>query len=453
VSPLDGITAAFADSEITYSLGAIVQEGVAEFDRDSMTNPRTGEAGALVQMLSADGSVSYEEDRLASALVYFGGDAPIERMTTFVFETDLTPSTTESVRLGFASVGMCRLFVDGELVVEQSTQTEGLDLGAALLAPPTVSVPVALEKGHTLRVRVEVEPNRLEGGLSNAFSITIGFEPDEIDASLLIAEAAAAAAAADIAVVVVGTNARVESEGYDRTDLSLPGAQDDLVRAVIAANPRTVVVVNSGSPVLLPWRDEAAAVLLTYFGGQEYGNAVADILSGALEPGGRLPTTWPATFEDVPVIDVTPVDGVVAYKEGIHIGYRAWLRSDKTPAYPFGYGLGYTEWSISDTVTDGFTGDVAIVTSTVTNTGARSGKHVVQVYAERDGSVVDRPVRWLVGYAVVRAAAGESVDVAIPVSRRSLAYWDREWTYEPGDYVLRVGSSVLDLPDQVTVTL
>jgi beta-glucosidase len=453
VSPLDGITAAFADSEVTYSLGAIVQEGVTEFDRESMRNPITGEAGALVQMLSADGDVLYEEHRLASALVYFGGDAPIGRMTTFVFETDFTPSTTESVRLGFAAVGTCRLFVDGDLLIEQSTQTEGLDLGAALLAPPTVSVPIALERGRTQRVRVEVEPSRLEGGLNNVFGITIGLEPDSIDASVLIADAARSAAAADIAVVVVGTNARVESEGYDRTDLSLPGAQDELVRAVIAANPRTVVVVNSGSPVLLPWRDEAAAVLLTYFGGQEYGNAVADILSGSMEPGGRLPTTWPAAFDDVPVIDVTPVNGVVDYEEGIHIGYRAWLRSGTTPAYPFGYGLGYTDWTISDIVTEGFTGDIAIVTSTVTNTGARAGKHVVQVYAQREGSVVDRPARWLVGFTVVRAAAGESVDVAIPVSRRSLAYWDQEWTYESGEYVLRVGSSVLDLPGEVTVTL
>ena len=127
-------------------------------------------------------------------------------------------------------------------------------------------------------------------------------------------------------VVVVGTTNEVESEGFDRTTLALPGRQDELVRRVAAANPRTVVVVNAGSPVELPWADEVAAILLTWFPGQEAGYALADVLTGAAEPGGRMPTTWPVQMADCPVLDTTPVDGALAYTEGVFIGYRAWDR-------------------------------------------------------------------------------------------------------------------------------
>ncbi|MEN2739535.1 glycoside hydrolase family 3 C-terminal domain-containing protein [Microbacterium sp. X-17] len=453
VSPLAGIATAFPEAEITYSLGAIVQEGLAEFDRDAMTNPVTGAPGARVEFLDEDGAVIFAEDRLASALVYFGGDAPVGSLATLVFETDLTMRESGVYRVGFASVGTGRIFVDGELKAEATPTGVGDDLGAAFLAPPAVSVPVAFGAGRPRRVRVELQPQRLAGGLSNALSVTFGTEPVETDPDRLIAEAVAQASSADVAVVVVGTNSRVESEGYDRSDLRLPGKQDDLVRAVLAANPRTAVVVNAGSPVELPWRADAAAILLTWFGGQEYGSAVADILRGAREPGGRLPTTWPGRMADVPVLEVTPEDGVARYDEGIHIGYRAWLRSDAAPAYPFGHGLGYTTWTFEDAATDGFDDGRADVLVRVANTGVRAGKHVIQVYAEKRDSAIDRPERWLVGFAVVRAESGQTVETTIPVPRRALAYWDGAWRFEPGEYDLRVGSSVTDLPLLVTVTL
>ncbi|GAA4045532.1 beta-glucosidase H [Agromyces indicus] len=453
VSPLEGIAAAYPAAQITYSIGAIVQEGLAELERESMRNPVTGGPGARVEFLDAAGRVIFAEDRFASGLVYFGGDAPISRMSSLVLETDYEPSETGAVRLGFASVGAGRIMLDGELLGELSPTEPGDDVAGAFLDPPSASLPVEFEAGRPRRIRVEFTPRRLGGGLGNAFSITVGTEPAGTDAEALIAAAAAAAADADVAVVVVGTNSGVESEGFDRADLALPGRQDDLVRAVAQANPRTIVIVNSGSPVLLPWRAQVAAVMLTWFGGQEYGTAIGALLSGESEPGGRLPTTWPARLEDVPVIAVTPAGGVLAYDEGIHIGYRAWLRAGSRPAYPFGYGLGYTRWEIRDVSTGGFRGEHATVDVTVVNTGDRAGKHVVQVYAERADSRVDRPVRWLVGFAVVRAEAGSSAHAAIRVSRRDLAYWEDGWIEEPGEYRLRIGSSVLDLPADVTVTV
>ncbi|QUH04163.1 glycoside hydrolase family 3 C-terminal domain-containing protein [Saccharopolyspora erythraea] len=445
VSPLEGMRAAFPGAEVSYSLGAIVQEGLAELDRDAMRNPVTGEPGARVEMLDAEGALLFTEDRLASGLVYFGGDAPIGELATLVFETDYTPTESGPQRIGFASVGTGRVLVDGGLLTEQTAQAVGTDLGAAFLSPPAVSAPVHFRSGRSVRLRVEFSPQRMGGGLSNALSITIGTEPADVDADELIAEASRAAAEADVAVVVVGTNSRVESEGYDRADLNLPGRQDDLVRAVLAANPRTVVLVNSGAPVLLPWREQAAAIVLNYFAGQEYGAAVGDLLTGAREPGGRLPTTWPAAIDDVPVLDVTPVDGALAYDEDVHIGYRAWLRAGTTPAYPFGHGLGYTTWSLTDVTTTPITDGVATVELTARNTGNRAGKHVVQVYASRPDSAIDRPARWLVGFATVRAQAGEAVEVRVPVHERDLAYWDDGWQHEPGEYTLHIGSSALDI--------
>ena len=165
-------------------------------------------------------------------------------------------------------------------------------------------------------------------------AVHINVEPPFGDEEAELERAVRIAAEADIAIVVVGTTEEVESEGFDRTTLALPGRQDELVSRVAAANPRTVVVVNAGSPVEMPWADDVAAVLLTWFPGQEAGHALADVLLGDNEPGGRLPTTWPVRAEDCPVLSTTPVDGAVAYDEGIFIGYRAWDRSKSSHASP-----------------------------------------------------------------------------------------------------------------------
>ncbi|MDQ1125577.1 beta-glucosidase [Microbacterium sp. SORGH_AS 505] len=440
VSPLDGIREALLHADVVYEIGAVVQEGVAELALDRMTNPVTGEPGLRVTFLGEDGEELFTEDRRASALVWFGGDAPIAASRTVVFETRYTPEATGTVELGFAGANPARLYVGGELLLDDSPVVEGTDLGAAFLNPPSLTAAVAVRSGIPIDVRVEFVPADA-GALAGAMSATIGIAPERTDPAELIARAADAARAAEVAIVVVGTNAKVESEGYDRTDLDLPGRQDDLVRAVAATGTPVIVVVNAGSPVVLPWADEVGAIVQGYFGGQEFGHAIADVLTGAAEPGGRLPTTWPAALADVPVTQVTPEDGVLTYDEGIHVGYRAWLRSAAEPAFPFGHGLGYTSWEWDAATRDGERIEV-----TLRNTGERAGKQVVQVYAERAGSEVDRPVRWLVGHAVVRADAGATATASIALPQRRFAYWADGWQIEPGTFTLRVGASVADLP-------
>lgn len=456
VSPLEALVAALPDAEIRYSLGAVNQSGLAGIPRDRMTNPATGGAGARVRFLDPGGTEIFAEDRLATELVWFGGSAPIAATRQVEVSFSFLPARTERLDLGFAATGHGRFWIDGELVIDEEVQAEGTDLAAALLAPPVRSVPVDLTEGVPVEVRFLYEQPQRQDALVNALSLNVGTQPSAVDEDRLIATAAEAARAADVALVVVGTNPRVESEGFDRTDLRLPGRQDDLVRAVAAANPRTVVLINAGSPVVLPWRDEVGAVLVGWFGGQEFGNAVADVLLGVAEPGGRLPTTWPAEEADVPVLDTVPTDGVLSYDEGIHIGYRAWLKSGTKPAYWFGHGLGYADIVVDDAFSPQsvVAGPRTIdVTVAVANTSERPGKQVVQVYAERPDSDVDRPARWLVGFAPVRLAGGESAEVLIEVPTRHLAHWADGWQYEPGEYTLRIGTRADDLPISRTVTL
>jgi beta-glucosidase len=456
VSPLEGLRAALPGVDVSYRRGAVVQQGVVEFPLAQMTNPATGTPGLRVRFLDDDGNELFAEDRRASALVWFGGDAPIGTAASVELTTRWTPAESGPVRVGFATVGRGTVSVDGTVIVDENVEAEdGGDLGASILAPPTAAEEITVTAGSPVDIRFEYQLGGRTGPLAGLLWLRFGTEPAAIDEDELIASAAQAAADADVALVVVGTNSLVESEGFDRTSLALPGRQDDLVRAVAAANPHTVVLVNAGSPVLMPWRDDVAAVLVGYFGGQEFGNAVTDVLLGAAEPGGRLPTTWPADEADVPVLSVTPVDGAVDYAEGIHIGYRAWLKHDAAPAYWFGGGQGYTDIGLVgvDAPSSVSVGEAVPVTVEVENRGARAGKQVVQVYAERPDSDVDRPVRWLVGFAPIRVPAGEKAKVQVDVPTRLLAYWQDGWQYEPGHYALRVGTSAVDLPFSAAVEL
>jgi beta-glucosidase len=436
-------------------VGAVVQEGLVELPLAQIENPVTGEPGARVRFLDAAGDELFVEDRRATALVWFGGSAPIGRTAVAELTTRWAPAETGEVRLGFVTVGVGRIFVDGEKVVDEHLTAVGDDLGAAILAPPSASAAIQVRAGVPVDVRFEFDVAASPSFLEGALALRLGTEPPATDADQLIAEAVEAARGADVALVVVGTNSQVESEGFDRTSLALPGRQDELVAAVAAANPRTVVLVNSGSPVLMPWRDDVAAVLVGWFGGQEFGNAVASVLLGDAEPGGRLTTTWPAREEDVPVLSTTPVDGVLAYDEGIHIGYRAWLRKGVQPAYWFGTGQGYTTIEVrgAEVAPQLAVGGTAEIRVSVENTGGRDGKQVVQVYAEKTDSAVERPVRWLVGSAPVRVPAGATSEVVVPVPARLLAHWESGWQYEEGSYRLLIGTSVVDLPLSAEIVL
>lgn len=452
VSPWDGIVDAFPASDVRFALGAVVHRGIAELPLERISNPITNEPGLAVSFLDAAGETLFHEDRRSTALVWFGGDAPIARSSTLVLDTVYVSPDDAEIDLGFASVGHATIEVDGQVVLDATLEPEGTDLGAAFLSPPSTSVSVSVRAGVPVRITVRVDLDDREGPLANALSFRFGTEVHDDDPQGLIAEAQALAAQSEVAVVVVGTNADVESEGFDRASIELPGRQDDLVRAVVVANPRTVVVVNAGSPVSMPWLDDVAAALIMYFPGQEFGAALGDMLTGVVEPGGRLTTTWAAVDDDLPVREVTPRDGALRYDEGIHVGYRAWLRHDVAPALWFGEGLGYTTWSL-DGVRSAPVESGERVTVTVTNSGDRAGSTVVQVYASRQNSTVDRPARWLVGFARVSAAAGATVETEIMVHHRRFAHWNDAWILEPGEFTLHAGFSVAETPREIVAVV
>ncbi|GAA5154234.1 MULTISPECIES: beta-glucosidase family protein [Amycolatopsis] len=443
VPVLTGLREALSGADVRYDTGAVITDGPLPLPLARLTNPVTGEPGVRVRFLDADGGEVFAEDRFSTDLIWFGTSAA--GAVTLEIVTRYRPETGGRTVLGVAAVGRTTLSVDGVPVV--TADRTGDLLGTGLFAPPAESGVAELVEEQEVELRV-VHDLTTRAGRTGSVSLAFGIEPAVDDPDAEIARAVESARTAEVALVVVGTTGRVETEGADRTSLALPGRQDDLVRAVAAANPRTVVVVNSGSPVLMPWREQVAAVLLTWFPGQEFGHALADVLLGVAEPGGRLPTSWPASEEDVPVLSTDPVDGVLDYTEGVHIGYRAWLRAGREPAYPFGHGLGYTTWRLDDLdvpesvpAGGGLTAAVRL-----TNVGTRAGKQVVQVYLSRPESELDRPVRWLAGWSVVRAEPGETVEVVVRIGARALSHWDGGWQVEPGTFLVHVGTSSADLP-------
>ena len=206
VTPLDGIRAAFGAGNVSYSVGAVVQEGIGELPLEQLKNPVTGEPGLRVEFLGPDGTELFAEDRRASALVWIGGDAPISASSLVRFRTVHTPEESGTARLGFSTVGNGRIIVDGTLRHEATIEAIGTDLGAAFLAPPSASTAVAVTAGVPLDLTVELDLVERGGALGNALAVTIGLEADDSNPEALIAEAVEAARAADVAVVVVGTD-------------------------------------------------------------------------------------------------------------------------------------------------------------------------------------------------------------------------------------------------------
>jgi beta-glucosidase len=267
-----------------------------------------------------------------------------------------------------------------------------------------------------------------------------------------------AAAAADAAIVVVGTNDEWETEGHDRDSIELPGRQDELVSAVAAVNPRTVVVVNAGAPVAMPWIDDVAAVLLPFFGGMEMAEAVASILVGEVDPGGRLPITFPRRLEDSPAWPYyAPVDGVQRYGEGLHMGYRGHDRSGVAPLFPFGHGLSYgvAEWGEPTLSASRIApGGSVTVTVPVRATGDRDATVVVQGYVAPVAPPVDREVKALRTWAKTVVGPGTTATVELRFGAEAFRRWDdvdRRWTIDPGAYDLVIAASATDIRSTVRV--
>ena len=288
-----------------------------------------------------------------------------------------------------------------------------------------------------------------------------------------IERAVAIAGQADVAIVVVGTDASWETEVVDRAHMRLRGGQDELVRRVCAANPRTVVVLNTGAPVELDWANEPAALLQVWFAGQEIGDALVDVLVGDTDPGGRLPTTSPIRNEHSPSYGTFPGEnGVLRYGEGVFVGYRWYTSRDLPVRFPFGHGLSYTTFELGAPAVSGEDVDLT-VTVPVTNTGSRPGTEVVQLYVSPPRSHRPRPDLELRAFAKVELDPGATTEVALQLDRRSFARWnpvlsghaelpdelqarfpaEGGWVVDPGTYHLCIGRSSSDIVHRVPIVV
>ena len=331
--------------------------------------------------------------------------------------------------------------------------------------------------GAGVKAKYEITPL---AGLKNRLgkSVTINFaqgysgnyrpsrsnpNPETKPDSAMIAEAVATAKSADVAILFVGGNRDYESEGRDRKDLSLPFGEQQLVDAVTEVNSNTIVVVIGGAPYDIGRiKKNNSTVVWSWYNGSENGNALADVLTGKVNPSGKLPFSFPAELKDSPAHALNAYPGKdlkVDYKEGILVGYR-WFDTKKIePLYCFGYGLSYTDFQYSDLKTGKLSyqpNETISATISVKNTGRVGGKETVQLYISKVGSIVERAEKELKAFKKVMIAPGESANVTLSVPVKDLAYYDvktSSWVVEPGKYKLLAGTSSRDIKEAATITV
>jgi beta-glucosidase len=429
-SPLEALA---SRANVSYSMGAEVVNGCVTYTEKQMTNPRTGEPGVAITFRDQDGNVVRSDDRFGTFLIFDSEPGFEPAKLEVEFELDVSGSEKPDYAMGVGTANRFELWVDDEKILERDEYVVYHDLAEAILQPREEGVKFDLNGRSKLHVKAIIHDPGVKEAY-NTMSIMVGEVARNDDPEELIAKAVEEAREAEVAVVVVGTNSAVESEGFDRKTITLPGHQDKLVQAVAAVNKNTVVVVNAGSPVDMPWRQDVAAILVTWFGGQFAAEALAAVLFGDAEPAGRLPTSWVMSDEGSP-LSTTPIAGKLHYTEGLNIGYRALAVSGKEVDFPIGAGIGYGKWSINSAE---MSSDQTRVVATLNNSSEISSKGLAMVFASKSDSKFVRPKEWLVGFARTESVVGET-EILVDIDTDYLKVFEGgEWVLEPGDYQLRV---------------
>lgn len=433
IGPLDGLLKnAPAGTSIEYTLGVNADTSLIEFNKNYLKNPATGKGGCLAEIFAPDGSILLTEVR-------FGGffnwaTQPWMFQYSFIRVTGIfTAEKDGEYQFGVGMVGNYKVTI-GDQVHQGFIPMHSDDLGEFVLNPPFRAFGHKLKKGEEVVISWEYPRDSLPIPIASFY---IGFREPERSREEEFADAIALAASSDVAIVFVGTTSTIESEGHDRADISLPDGQDQLVSAVAKVAKRTVVVVNSGSPVEMPWFNEVDSVLLSFFGGQQMGNAIADVVYGAVNPAARTTTTWATKMSDLPVVNTRPTNGELHYSEGRFIGYRAWRKTNRTPLLPFGHGLSYTTFT-----SELLSADKKSAKIRVTNTGKRSGAHIVQVYAQSQEAKDYE--RRLVGFAKILLKVGECETVDIALEPLVFKRFNGGWQDVTGKWIITLAENAFD---------
>lgn len=338
---------------------------------------------------------------------------------------------TNTYTIDVSSDDGVRLYLDDKLVIDDWNDH----------AEMTNSYTTKLESGKFYRIKLEYYEN---GGASIC---RLGLREED---SGLFENAISAAKNSDVALVFVGTNYTYESEGFDRQDLILPQNQDELIKKIAEANPNTIVILTTGSPVLMnEWLDKVPAVLESWFAGEQIGNAIAEIILGNTNPSGKLPVTFPLLWEDCSAFDTyKKEEGISVYSDGIFVGYRHFEKNNIKPLFPFGFGLSYTQFEYSDIklTKDILTSnDSLIVSFKIKNVGNKKGKEVAQLYVSDPVCSVERPVKELKRFIKVELNPGEEKEISFTIFPKDLMFYDNDWEIENGEFILMIGSSSLDI--------
>ena len=436
----------FVDARIVH------EPGCSLGDEIELIDPLLLGDGMKLDYFNGDFSddVTHRDTLLLGRFITLGDPAPGVSFKNFSLRASavITADATGTWQFSLSATGPTRILLDGVDLLDNDGAGSGdtfYGLGTA-----TKTVTSQLVEGHSYDLVVELRSS----GLPIA-----GFElgaARPLEANLM-ERAVEAAKKAEVVIVVVGSSSTSETEGADRTSLGLIGAQDELVDRIIDANPSTVVVLNVGAPVLTPWASRAAAILNCWYPGEEGEGALAQILSGEEDPGGRLPITFPKALEDTPVYGAwyPGVDGQVTYGEGIFVGYRHYDARDVEPHFAFGHGLSFSSFTYGapSVVVDGNTARARL---DITNTGSRRGREVVQLYVRALSPMVDSAHQELKAFQKIHLDAGATSHVVFELGERDFSFWDEPghgWNVNGHDFELVFASSSRDARQRIEIAL
>ena len=450
VSPFEGIKTRAGDKiKVQAAPGCFIYKTLPAPAPETLTT-KDGRRGLTVTLFNGTelaGEPVYREVTTRVQYGWFENTVPNVDQESFSLRLEgyFTPQESGTHTIGLSAVGWGKLYLDDKLVIDHSSDS---DMAKQLTAD------LKLEGGKSYPVKIEYYWK----GSPRWRSVAFGHQPPH--ARDMIAEAVKLAKNSDVVVLVAGLNGEWESEGFDRVDMKLPGRQDELIERVAKANKNTIVVLNVGSPVEMPWIDKVPAVLQLWYNSQEQGNALADILFGDVNPSGKLPTTFPVRLQDNPAyINYPGENGKVRYGEGIFVGYRYYDKKEIDPLFPFGHGLSYTTFEYKNLRLSAKSltpNELLKVRVDVTNTGKVSGKEVVQLYVRDVKSSVARPEKELKAFTKVELAPKQTRTVTFTLDREAFWYFDvttNTWATEPGDFEILVGASSRDIRLKETFTL
>ncbi|WGD36771.1 glycoside hydrolase family 3 C-terminal domain-containing protein [Lysinibacter sp. HNR] len=443
ITPLEGIRTQFPQAEIRYTLGADTHELLKPIG--SAGRAASGTPGVDVQFFASDGTLLGSEERDGNDVVYgmgYPNGIDGDRVHRIRLSTTLGAEHHGTRRISVAGVGRITLSLGNQVLSEEHLALGSVDPIGGLSFPPQRVHDVELAASPQV-VTVDFIPDP-----DTLVNLRLGYAGPQRTAAQLLAEAEELAAWAEVALVFVGSTEADESEGFDRTTLSLGSATNALVETVATANPQTVVVLNVGSPVALPWRERVAAILLSHFPGQEGGTAIARVLSGEAEPGGRLPNSWPES-DNTKIPLTSPINGEVVYSEGSSVGYR---NANTRFSYGFGHGLGYSSWSRESVRVQWQHNGALTISVSVGNTGKRIGQQTVMAFASSPEQNDSPP--FYIGSAQVTAGPGEATTatITVPPARISRVFGYSRGLTDLKELSISAGFASSDRSAPITIT-